>query len=214
MNSRCRIARQRQAIWLARTVDIPRAVKNFRFFATAILHDFFEAHQTDGEALNFTLRQPIGVAGCISPWNLPLYLFTWKIAPALAAGNCVVAKPSRRSRRTAAYLLSEVCIEAGLPAGVLNIVHGTGPTVGAAITAHPDIPPSASPAARATGAAIARIAAPMFKKLSLELGGKNPTLIFGDCDFDEMLHRAAFGVFESGRNLSLRFPHLHRTRRL
>lgn len=189
-------------VWLARTVDIPRAVKNFRFFATAILHTSSEAHQTDGEALNFTLRQPIGVAGCISPWNLPLYLFTWKIAPALAAGNCVVAKPSEITPYTA-YLLSEVCIEAGLPAGVLNIVHGLGTTVGAAITAHPDVPAISFTGGTATGAAIARIAAPMFKKLSLELGGKNPTLIFGDCDFDEMLDTVLRSAFSNQGEICL-----------
>jgi aminomuconate-semialdehyde/2-hydroxymuconate-6-semialdehyde dehydrogenase len=181
-------------VWLARAVDIPRASKNFRFFATAILHSSTDAHQTDVEALNYTLRQPVGVAGCISPWNLPLYLFTWKIAPALAAGNCVVAKPSEVTPCTA-FMLSEVCIQAGLPAGVLNIVHGYGGTVGAAITAHPSIPAISFTGGTATGAEIARTAAPMFKKLSLELGGKNPTLVFADCDFEETLEtvlRAAF----------------------
>lgn len=189
-------------VWLARTVDIPRAVKNFRFFATAILHTSSEAHQTDGEALNFTLRQPIGVAGCISPWNLPLYLFTWKIAPALAAGNCVVAKPSEITPYTA-YLLSEICIEAGLPAGVLNIVHGLGASVGAAITAHPGVPAISFTGGTATGASIARTAAPMFKKLSLELGGKNPTLIFGDCEFDEMLDTVLRSAFSNQGEICL-----------
>lgn len=189
-------------VWLARTVDIPRAVKNFRFFATAILHASSEAHQTDGEALNFTLRQPIGVAGCISPWNLPLYLFTWKIAPALAAGNCVVAKPSEITPYTT-YLLSEVCIEAGLPAGVLNIVHGLGATVGAAITAHPGVPAISFTGGTATGAAIARTAAPMFKKLSLELGGKNPTLVFADCDFDETLDTVQRSAFSNQGEICL-----------
>ena len=189
-------------VWLARTVDIPRAVKNFRFFATAILHTSSEAHQTDGEALNFTLRQPIGVAGCISPWNLPLYLFTWKIAPALAAGNCVVAKPSEITPYTA-YLLSEICIEAGLPAGVLNIVHGLGASVGAAITAHPGVPAISFTGGTATGAAIARTAAPMFKKLSLELGGKNPTLVFADCDFDDMLDTVQRSAFSNQGEICL-----------
>ena len=189
-------------VWLARLVDIPRAVKNFRFFATAILHSSSEAHQTDGEAVNMTLRQPVGVAGCISPWNLPLYLFTWKIAPALAAGNCVVAKPSEITPYTA-YLLSEVCIEAGLPAGVLNIVHGTGPEVGAAITAHPGVPAISFTGGTATGAAIARTAAPMFKKLSLELGGKNPTLVFADCDFDDMLETVLRSAFSNQGEICL-----------
>ena len=170
-------------VWLAKQVDIPRASANFHFYATAALHLVAEAHAMENTAINYTLRQPIGVAGCISPWNLPLYLFTWKIAPALASGNCVVAKPSEITPMTA-YLLSEVCIEAGLPAGVLNIVHGTGPKVGSAITAHPKIPIISFTGGTATGAEISRVAAPMFKKLSLELGGKNPNIIFADCDFD------------------------------
>jgi len=171
---------------LARKVDIPRAAANFRFFATAILHHASESHAMESGAINYTLREPIGVAGCISPWNLPLYLFTWKIAPALAAGNTVVAKPSEITPMTA-YLLSELCIEAGLPPGVLNIVHGMGNKVGAAITSHPDIPMISFTGGTATGAQIAKEAAPLFKKLSLELGGKNPNIIFADCDFEKML---------------------------
>lgn len=168
---------------LAKAVDIPRAASNFRFFATAILHFASEAHAMEDVAVNYTLRQPVGIAGCISPWNLPLYLFTWKIAPALAAGNCVVAKPSEITPMTA-YMLSELCIEAGLPPGVLNIVHGYGGIAGTAITEHPDIPIISFTGGTKTGADIARKAAPMFKKLSLELGGKNPNIIFADCDFD------------------------------
>ena len=171
---------------LARQVDIPRAATNFNFFATAILHYASESHAMENGVINYTLREPIGVAGCISPWNLPLYLFTWKIAPALAAGNTVVAKPSEVTPMTA-FLLSELCIEAGLPAGVLNIVHGLGNKVGAAITTHPDIPMISFTGGTATGAQIAKEAAPMFKKLSLELGGKNPNIIFADCDFEKML---------------------------
>ncbi|MBE0644473.1 MAG: aldehyde dehydrogenase [Bacteroidetes bacterium] len=189
-------------VWLARMVDIPRAAKNFRFFATAILHTSSEAHQTDDIALNYTLQQPIGVAGCISPWNLPLYLFTWKIAPALAAGNCVVAKPSEITPYSA-FLLSQVCIEAGLPQGVLNIVHGLGTDVGTAITAHPDIPAISFTGGTATGASIARTAAPMFKKLSLELGGKNPTLIFADCDFEETLVTVLRSAFSNQGEICL-----------
>ncbi len=189
-------------VWLACELDIPRAARNFRFFATAILHSSTDAHQTDGEALNYTLRQPVGVAGCISPWNLPLYLFTWKIAPALAAGNCVVAKPSEITPCTA-FMLSEVCIEAGLPAGVLNIVHGLGSAVGAAITAHPAIPAISFTGGTATGAEIARTAAPMFKKLSLELGGKNPTLIFADCDFDDTLNTVLRSAFSNQGEICL-----------
>lgn len=172
---------------LATAVDIPRASANFRFFGNAITQFATQAHESVGlNTMNYTLRQPIGVVGCISPWNLPLYLFTWKIAPALAAGNCVVAKPSEVTPMTA-YLLGEICTQAGLPAGVLNIVHGTGPQAGQAIVAHPNIKAISFTGGTATGAHIARTAAPMFKKLSLELGGKNPNLIFADCNYDKML---------------------------
>lgn len=171
---------------LARTVDIPRASSNIDFFATAIVHFASESHHMTGTALNYTTRKPIGVVGCISPWNLPLYLFTWKVAPALAAGNCVVAKPSEVTPYTA-YMFCKLCEEAGLPKGVFNIVHGLGPKVGDAITRHPDIKAISFTGGTQTGATIASIAAPMFKKLSLELGGKNPNIIFADCDFDEML---------------------------
>ena len=172
---------------LAREIDIPRAASNFRFFGNAITQFSSESHESIGfNAVNFTLRQPIGVVGCISPWNLPLYLFTWKIAPAIAAGNCVVAKPSEITPMTA-YLLGEICTEAGLPKGVLNIVHGLGTTTGQAIVAHPNIKAISFTGGTKTGAHIARVAAPMFKKLSLELGGKNPNIIFADCDYDKML---------------------------
>ncbi|MFN5712702.1 MAG: aldehyde dehydrogenase [Bacteroidota bacterium] len=173
-------------IGLARMMDIPRAASNFRFYAQAITQFSSEAHQMEDSYLNYTLRQPIGVVGCISPWNLPLYLFTWKIAPAIAAGNCVVAKPSEVTPMTA-FLLSKICIEAGMPAGVLNIVHGNGPKTGMSIVAHPHIHAISFTGGTKTGAAIAQVAAPMFKKLSLELGGKNPNIIFADCDFDEMI---------------------------
>ncbi|WP_027418876.1 aldehyde dehydrogenase [Crocinitomix catalasitica] len=171
---------------LANHVDIPRAVSNIKFFATAILHYAAESHYMEGVGINYTLRKPIGVVGCISPWNLPLYLFTWKIAPALAAGNCVIAKPSEITPMTA-FMLSEVCAEAGLPAGVLNIVHGLGQNVGDAITRDPKIKAISFTGGTSTGATIAKIAAPMFKKLSLELGGKNPNIIFADCDFKKAL---------------------------
>lgn len=171
---------------LAAHVDIPRAVSNFEFFATGILHFSSESHYMEGVGVNYTLRKPIGIVGCISPWNLPLYLFTWKIAPALAAGNCVIAKPSEITPMTA-YLLSEVCKEAGMPDGVLNIVHGYGHEVGDAMVRHKDIKAISFTGGTQTGKTIASIAAPMFKKLSLELGGKNPNIIFADCDFDDML---------------------------
>lgn len=171
---------------LAAHVDIPRAVSNFHFFATAILHFASESHYMEGVGVNYTLRKPIGIVGCISPWNLPLYLFSWKIAPALAAGNCVIAKPSEITPYTA-YLLGKVAQEAGMPAGVLNILHGLGGSVGDAIVKHPKIKAISFTGGTKTGEYIARTAAPMFKKLSLELGGKNPNIIFADCDFDEML---------------------------
>lgn len=189
-------------VWLAKQVDIPRAASNFHFYATAILHFASEAHLMEDAALNYTLKSPVGIAGCISPWNLPLYLFTWKIAPALAAGNCVVAKPSEITPMTA-YLLSELCIEAGLPKGVLNIVHGYGHKVGAAITSHKDIPLISFTGGTKTGAEIARIAAPMFKKLSLELGGKNPNIIFADCNFEKALATTVHSSFANQGQICL-----------
>ena len=174
-------------IQLSRSIDIPRAASNFSFFAKAITQFSSESHESVGsDAINFTLRQPIGVVGCISPWNLPSYLFTWKIAPALAAGNCVIAKPSEVTPLTA-YMLADICTQAGLPAGVLNIVHGLGQSTGQAMVAHPKIKAISFTGGTDTGAKIASIAAPMFKKLSLELGGKNPNIIFADCDYDKML---------------------------
>lgn len=171
---------------LAAHVDIPRAVSNFHFFATAITHFASESHHMEGVGINFTTRKPIGIVGCISPWNLPLYLFSWKIAPALAAGNCVIAKPSEITPYTA-FMLGKIAHEAGMPAGVLSILHGTGPKVGDAIVKHPKIKAISFTGGTKTGAYIAQTAGPMFKKLSLELGGKNPNIIFADCNFDEML---------------------------
>ncbi len=173
-------------LWLSKKVDIPRASSNFRFFATGIMHFATESHNMEDKAVNYTLRQPIGIVGCISPWNLPLYLFTWKIAPALAAGNCVIAKPSEVTPVTA-FLLGKICKEAGLPAGVLNIVHGTGPGCGEAIVTHPSIKAISFTGSTRAGERIASLAAPKFKKLSLELGGKNPNIIFADCDWEKMM---------------------------
>src|SRR5213592_4254491 len=170
-------------ISLARTLDIPRAASNFRFFATAILHTESEAHITDNVAFNYTLRQPHGIAGLISPWNLPLYLLSWKIAPAIAVGNTAIAKPSELTPMTA-YLLCEIAREAGLPNGLLNVVHGTGPNVGSAITAHPKIDTISFTGGTATGRKVAEACAPLFKKMSLELGGKNPNIVFADADLD------------------------------
>lgn len=189
-------------VGLAREVDIPRAIANLRFFATAILHQASDAHVTDDQALNWTDHEPVGVVGCISPWNLPLYLFTWKVAPALAAGCTVVGKPSEITPLTT-HLLAQRCIEAGFPPGVLNIVQGTGLKVGASITAHPAIKAISFTGGTATGARIAATAAPMFKKLSLELGGKNPVLVFADCDFDEMVRETVRSSFSNQGQICL-----------
>ena len=187
---------------LARAVDIPRAISNFKHFGHAITQFSSESHSMPGLAINYTLRQPIGVVGCISPWNLPIYLFSWKIAPALAAGNCVIAKPSEVTPLTA-YLLAEVCEEVGLPDGVLNILHGTGPEVGDAIVSHPKIKAISFTGGTTTGKIIAAKAAPMFKKLSLELGGKNPNIIFADCDYDEMLNTTVRSSFANQGQICL-----------
>ncbi|MEQ9165906.1 MAG: aldehyde dehydrogenase [Fulvivirga sp.] len=187
---------------LAKRVDIPRAAANMRFYATGIEHFASESHQPNPEYINYTTRTPIGVAGCISPWNLPLYLFTWKIAPAIAAGNTVVAKPSEITPMTA-FLFSELCIEAGLPAGVLNIVHGLGAKAGQAIIEHPDVPVISFTGGTATGKSIAAAAAPMFKKLSLELGGKNPNVIFADCDFDKAVKTSVTSSFANQGQICL-----------
>jgi aminomuconate-semialdehyde/2-hydroxymuconate-6-semialdehyde dehydrogenase len=187
---------------LAKTVDIPRAAANFHFYGTGILHYSSHSHAMEDTAINYTLRQPVGVAGCISPWNLPLYLFSWKIAPALAAGCTVVAKPSEVTPMTA-HLLSEICIEAGLPAGVLNIVHGLGGKVGNAIVSHKGIPLISFTGGTKTGEHIASVAAPMFKKLSLELGGKNPNVIFADCDYEKMLATTMLSSFANQGQICL-----------
>lgn len=187
---------------LAKKIDIPRASSNMSFFSTAILHESSQSYQTNKEVINYTLKKPIGVVGCISPWNLPLYLFTWKIAPALAAGNTVVAKPSEVTPMTA-YLFSEICKEAGLPNGVLNIVHGYGPKVGSAITKHPNIKAISFTGGTNTGKEIAKIAAPMFKKLSLELGGKNPNIIFEDCDLEKAVSTSLLSSFSNQGQICL-----------
>lgn len=170
---------------LARTIDIPRAVANFRFFAGAVRHDRLGCHPMSG-ALNYTLRKPIGVVGLITPWNLPLYLLSWKTAPALALGNAVVAKPSELTPLTASAL-GEVMREVGVPAGAFNLVHGLGGEAGQALVAHPRVRAISFTGGTATGARVAATAAPLFKKLSLELGGKNPTLVFADCDLEAAL---------------------------
>lgn len=187
---------------LATEVDIPRAQSNFRFFATSIIHFPSESHYNPGESINYTLRQPLGVVGCISPWNLPLYLLTWKIAPALAAGNCVVAKPSELTPMTA-YLLAQACIKAGLPDGVLNIVHGYGSKAGQALVEHPSLKAISFTGGTETGRKIALTAAYQFKKISLEMGGKNPNIIFADCDFASMMATTIRSSFSNNGQICL-----------
>jgi aminomuconate-semialdehyde/2-hydroxymuconate-6-semialdehyde dehydrogenase len=189
-------------ISLARRLDIPRAIANFRFFATAILHTETEAHITDSVAFNYTLHQPRGIAGLISPWNLPLYLLSWKIAPAIAVGNTAIAKPSELTPMTA-YMLCEIVHEAGLPNGVLNIVHGTGPNVGAAITAHPKVQTISFTGGTTTGRRVAQASAPLFKKVSLELGGKNPNIIFADADLDAAISGSVRSSFANQGQICL-----------
>lgn len=193
---------QGKPVKLAKSMDIYRAGANIRFYATAAMHMASEAHITGTEAVNYTLRNPIGVAGCISPWNLPLYLFTWKIAPALAAGCTVVAKPSELTPMTA-FLLTRLCKEAGLPDGVLNVVHGLGPKVGQAIVDHPDIPAISFTGGTVTGKKITSSAGPMLKKLSLELGGKNPNLVFADADFEKAVTTSVSSAFTNQGEICL-----------
>ena len=186
---------------LARDAEIPRAIANLRFYAHAATQFASEAHH--GQAgLNYTLRLPLGVVGCISPWNLPLYLFTWKIAPALAAGNTVVAKPSEVTPRTAT-MLGELAAQIGFPPGVLNIVHGRGPAAGEAIVRHPAIRAVSFTGSSLVGRRIAGIAGPMLKKVSLELGGKNATLVFADSDWRAQLDLLVRSAFQNSGQICL-----------
>jgi aminomuconate-semialdehyde/2-hydroxymuconate-6-semialdehyde dehydrogenase len=182
--------------WLCKSIDIPRAAANFRFFATAAMQFASESHSIGHQEINYTLRQPVGIVGCISPWNLPLYLFTMKIAPALAAGNCVIAKPSEITPVTA-YLLSCICHEAGLPAGVLNVLHGTGTGCGELIVRHPAIKAISFTGSTSVGKRIASIAGPMFKKTLLEMGGKNANIIFADCNWEKMMESTLLSSFNN-----------------
>lgn len=189
-------------LWLAQKVDIPRAAANMRFFASAVLQFSTEAYDMDGKAMNYTLRNPLGVVSCISPWNLPLYLFTWKIAPALAAGNCVVAKPSEVTPMTA-FLLTEICQDAGLPPGVLNVVHGYGHEVGPTMTGHPNVKAISFTGSTKTGGIIAQTAAQHFKKVSLEMGGKNPNIVLDNCDYDKALKTSVLSSFSNQGQICL-----------
>lgn len=187
---------------LSKSVDIPRSSANFRFFASAIVNFSSESHIMEGEAVNYTRRGPIGVVGCISPWNLPLYLFSWKIAPALAMGNCVIGKPSELTPLTA-FKLSELAIKAGIPAGVLNILHGTGPSIGQPIVDHQKIKAISFTGGTSTGKIIGESCARQIKKVSLELGGKNPNIIFSDADFDEAVKTSVKSSFSNQGEICL-----------
>jgi aminomuconate-semialdehyde/2-hydroxymuconate-6-semialdehyde dehydrogenase len=179
---------------LARATDIPRVAANLRFFAAAATQFASESHAMGEAGINYTLREPLGIVACISPWNLPLYLLSWKVAPALAAGNCVIAKPSELAP-VSAGLFAELCIEAGLPPGVLNILQGRGPGIGQMIVERPEVRAISFTGGTRTGAMIAQAAAPAFRKLSLELGGKNPTIVFADCDFERAVEGVARAAF-------------------
>lgn len=185
----------------ARAIDIPRAIANFRFFAGAVRHDETGAHEM-ADALNYTLRRPLGVVALITPWNLPLYLLSWKTAPALACGNAVVAKPSEMTPLTAAALAG-IVRDAGAPAGAFNVLHGTGGSVGTALVSHPDVRGVSFTGGTATGAKVAAAAAPLFKKLSLELGGKNATVVFADATFDEAVAGTARAGFTNTGQICL-----------
>jgi aminomuconate-semialdehyde/2-hydroxymuconate-6-semialdehyde dehydrogenase len=188
-------------IRLARDIEIPRAISNLRFFAHAATQFASESHH--GQAgLNYTLRQPLGVVATISPWNLPLYLFTWKIAPALAAGNTVVAKPSEITPQTAT-MLGELATRIGFPKGVLNIVHGLGPEVGEPLVTHPKTRAISFTGSTLVGKRIAGLVAPLLKKVSLELGGKNPTLVFADSDWRANLDTIVRSAFQNSGQICL-----------
>ena len=179
----------------SKNIDIPRSINNLRFYASSIINNSSESHSLPDNAINYTLRDPLGIVACISPWNYPLHLLTWKIAPALAVGNCVIAKPSEVTPMTA-YLFSKICIKAGLPKGVLSILHGTGHNIGEKIVEHPEIKAISFTGGTKTGKIINKAASSYLKKVSLELGGKNPIIVFDDCNYKEMLEttiRSSFG---------------------
>jgi aminomuconate-semialdehyde/2-hydroxymuconate-6-semialdehyde dehydrogenase len=186
---------------LARNLDIPRAVSNLRFFAAAATQFASESHSTPG-VVNYTLRQPLGVVGVISPWNLPLYLFTWKFAPALAAGNCVVGKPSEVTPVTA-WMLGELARDIGFPAGVFNIVQGRGAVAGQALVDHPDVKAISFTGSTAVGVRIAESCARSLKKTSLELGGKNATLVFADAPKQKLLDTVVRSAFLNSGQICL-----------
>ncbi|SVA31024.1 uncharacterized protein METZ01_LOCUS83878 [marine metagenome] len=189
-------------VTLAQSVDIPRAIANFRFFGEYGPTFKFNSELNSDQSENRVVHAPLGVVGCISPWNLPLYLFTWKIAPALMAGNTVLAKPSEITPYTA-YKLGEICVDANLPAGVLNIIHGQGITAGDALINHKGVPAISFTGGTATGKIIAQKTAASFKKLSLEMGGKNPAIIFTDCNYNKMLETVVQSSFSNQGQICL-----------
>lgn len=200
--ARCETQDSGKPIGRSRDIEIPRAVANLRFFASAIVNHASQAHVMEDMAVNYTRRPPLGIVGCISPWNLPLYLFTWKIAPALAMGNCVIAKPSELTPYTA-FKFSELANEAGLPPGVLNVLHGLGPKVGQAMVDHQQVKAISFTGGTSTGRIISESCARSFKKVSLELGGKNPNIIFADCDFEEAISTTVKSSFSNQGEICL-----------
>jgi aminomuconate-semialdehyde/2-hydroxymuconate-6-semialdehyde dehydrogenase len=186
---------------LTRSIDIPRAIANFRFFAGAVRHDASGCHEMT-DAINYTLRRPVGVVGLITPWNLPLYLLTWKVAPAIATGNTIVAKPSEVTPVSAA-MLADIVTQAGAPAGVFNVVHGLGPDVGEPLCRHEGVQAISFTGGTATGVRVGQAAAESFKKVSLELGGKNATVVFADADLEKAAAGAARAAFANQGQICL-----------
>ena len=187
---------------LARSIEIPRCAQNFFYFADALISFHGESFRSHLQTINYTQYSPLGVVAAISPWNLPLYLLTWKIAPALAAGNTVVAKPSEMTPMTA-FLLSKLALEAGFPPGVLNIVHGLGSETGQALVSHPQIKAVTFTGSTATGRVLGQICAQQFKKVALEMGGKNANIIFADCDFEKALETTLRSSFQNQGQICL-----------
>ena len=187
---------------LAKHVDIPRASANIRFYAQAIGQFHGDSYMMDDGSVNYTSYESLGVVTCISPWNLPLYLFTWKIAPALATGNTIVAKPSEVTPYTA-YLFSKLFKEAGFPKGVLNIINGIGSEVGEELVKNENIKAVSFTGSTRTGEIISESVAGAFKKVSLEMGGKNPNVIFEDCDYDKMLSTTVHSSFSNQGQICL-----------
>jgi len=191
-----------KAVRFVEDIEVPRAAANIRFYGAAIMNFSSESHVSGANVLNFTRRDPLGIVACISPWNFPLHLLSWKIAPALAAGNAVIAKPSELSPLTA-WRLAEVCKEAGLPAGVLNILHGEGKGIGEALISHPKVKAVSFTGGTATGRRIASVGAAQIKKISLELGGKNPLIVFADAHLEKAADAAVRAGFQNAGQICL-----------